>query len=194
MRGKRLWITLRLWTIRSSVKRACFLKKCNVFASMGDGCSVQQRTLPLYPNLIRIGNNVHIASNVGFLTHDVTHLMLNKSDTAKSLSGGHYFQEKLQCIQIGDNVFIGAGSRILYDVRIGSNVVIGAGAIVSRDIPDNSVAAGIPAKVIGSFEDFVQKRAQETNYPRSLLPRHEEISEKLATILWKDFDEQRKTE
>lgn len=43
--------------------------------------------LPLYPELIRLGNNVHIASNVGFVTHDITYLMLNHSEFAKSLGG-----------------------------------------------------------------------------------------------------------
>lgn len=88
MRGRRLRITLRLWTIRSSFARADYLKRCNVFAGIGEGCSIQKRSLPLYPNLIRIGNNVQIASNVGFVTHDITHSMLNRSDVAKSLGGG----------------------------------------------------------------------------------------------------------
>lgn len=44
---------------------------------------------------------------------------------------------------------IGAGTVILPDVKIGSNVVIGAGSIVCKDIPDNSVAAGVPCRVVG---------------------------------------------
>ena len=47
---------------------------------------------------------------------------------------------------------------ILYDVTIGSNVIIGAGSIVTKDIPDGSVAVGVPCKVVGTFEDFVEKR------------------------------------
>ena len=53
---------------------------------------------------------------------------------------------------------IGSGTRIMYNVRIGSNVIIGAGSIVTKDIPDNSVAAGVPCRVIGKFEDLVEKR------------------------------------
>ena len=59
-------------------------------------------------------------------------------------------------VTIGNNVFIGGRSIILYDVTIGDNVIIGAGSVVTRDIPSGSVAAGCPAKVIGHFEDSVE--------------------------------------
>ena len=51
-------------------------------------------------------------------------------------------------ILIGDNVWIGSNSVILPGVKIGSNVVIGAGSIVTRSIPDNSIAFGNPCRVI----------------------------------------------
>ena len=50
--------------------------------------------------------------------------------------------------QIGDNVIIGAGAKILGDIKIGSNVTIGANAVVVSDIPDNCIVGGIPAKII----------------------------------------------
>ncbi|MBU2891918.1 acyltransferase [Colwellia sp. D2M02] len=57
-------------------------------------------------------------------------------------------------IHIGDNVFIGWGSIILPGVTIGDNVVIGAGSVVSKNIPENSVAAGNPAKVLKDIESY----------------------------------------
>ena len=48
---------------------------------------------------------------------------------------------------IGNNVDIGAGTKILGDITIGDNVVIGANAVVTRDIPAHSIAVGIPARV-----------------------------------------------
>ena len=57
---------------------------------------------------------------------------------------------------IGNNVFIGGRSIILYDVTIGDNVIIGAGSVVTRDIPSGSVAVGCPAKVVGRFEDSMR--------------------------------------
>lgn len=49
---------------------------------------------------------------------------------------------------IGDNVYIGAGAKILGPITVGNNSVIGAGAVVLKDVPANSIVAGVPAKVI----------------------------------------------
>ena len=58
---------------------------------------------------------------------------------------------------MGNNVFIGANTTLLYDVSIGDNVIIGAGSVVTKDIPDGVVAAGVPCKVIGKYDDFKEK-------------------------------------
>lgn len=52
---------------------------------------------------------------------------------------------------IGDNVYIGPGVKIIGAVKVGNNVAIGANAVVTKDVPDNAVVAGVPAKVI-SYE------------------------------------------
>lgn len=60
---------------------------------------------------------------------------------------------------IGDNVEINAGARVLGPVRIGNNVIIGANSVVVKDVPDNCVVAGIPARIIRkdmSHEDFAE--------------------------------------
>lgn len=54
---------------------------------------------------------------------------------------------------IGDNVQVGASVCIIGDVRIGNNVVIGAGSIVTKDIPDNSIVVGNPARIINKIEE-----------------------------------------
>lgn len=95
------------------------------------------------PYLIKIGNNVTL-SGVKLLTHDAS---LYKTT-------GH---TKVGKVHIGSDVFIGWGSIILPGVTIGDRVVIGAGSVVTRDIPENSVAVGNPCRVIGSYDELVAK-------------------------------------
>lgn len=52
------------------------------------------------------------------------------------------------CAIIGDNVYIGPGAKIVGHVNIGNNVAIGANAVVTKDVPDNAVVAGVPARII----------------------------------------------
>lgn len=59
------------------------------------------------------------------------------------------YNHKLKAPIIGDKVEICCGAKIIGGIRIGNNVLIGANAVVIHDIPDNSVVAGVPAKVIG---------------------------------------------
>lgn len=93
---------------------------------------------------ISIGNNVILAPRVHILAHDAsTGLFLKYTKVAN--------------VKIGNNVFIGAGSIILPGVTIEDNVVIGSGSIVSRDVPTNSVAAGNPAKVICTLDEYLSK-------------------------------------
>lgn len=61
---------------------------------------------------------------------------------------------------IGDNVYIGPGARIIGAVHIGNNVCIGANAVVTHDVPDNAVVAGVPAQIISmdGAEGYVNNR------------------------------------
>ena len=52
------------------------------------------------------------------------------------------------CPSIGNDVYIGAGARVLGNIKVGNNVIIGANAVVINDVPDNSIVAGAPAKVV----------------------------------------------
>lgn len=175
----RIWHTFHLYLIVDSGKRADYLRKHHVFHHIGIGCTIMERKVPLSAKLISIGNNVHLASKVPLITHDAIHLCINRLSENQ---GG-----KIGCIDIGDNVFIGANSTILYDVKIGSNVIIGAGSLVNKDIPDNSVAVGIPAKIVGTFDDFVSKRQGMTMYPNELAPKGHTITKELELWCWKSF-------
>lgn len=146
-RLKRYLFMLRI-LMRNGYQRAEFLKKKRYFKRIGEHCYLQPWNFGTEPHLISFGDNVHVASGVTFINHDITALMFRYIDKDPSI------EERKGDITIGNNVFIGSNSTILYDVSIGNNVIIGAGSLVNKDIPDGAVAAGVPCKVIGLFDDY----------------------------------------
>ena len=94
--------------------------------------------------LIEIGDNVTMAPRVHILCHDAS-------------TKQHLGFTKIGRVTIGDNVFIGAESVVLPGVTIGSNVIIGANSTVTHDIPENSVAAGSPARVVCTVKEYLAK-------------------------------------
>ncbi|WP_278318107.1 acyltransferase [Allofournierella massiliensis] len=127
------------------------MKRINYFGAQGDGCYFQPYNFGTEPELIYFGNNVVLDSQVMFINHDITSTLFNKMENVNK------YKKRTGAIHIGNNVFIGARSMILYDVKIGNNVIVGAGSLVNRDIPDGSVVAGIPARVIGRFDEYKEK-------------------------------------
>ena len=89
----------------------------------------------LYPEEIVIGKHVHITMGCIILSHAL--------DT--SVKGIRW---KKSPVKIGDNCFIGAKTIICNSVQIGNNVIIGAGSVVTKNIPDNEIWAGNPARFI----------------------------------------------
>lgn len=65
-------------------------------------------------------------------------------------------------IIIRDNVFVGAGAIVLPGVTIGPNAIVAAGAVVTKDVPENSVVAGVPARVTGTFDEYAEKQIGAT--------------------------------
>ena len=89
-------------------------------------------------------------------------------------------------------MFVGSGTHILYDTKIGSNVIIGTCSVVTKDIPDNSVVAGVPARVIGTFDDYVEKYLNEKMYPEEMKPKGQKVSGELAKYMWEKFEKEHK--
>lgn len=154
---------LRIALMINSDKRNQYIVKHKIFQSVGENFFFQPRFIPSDPKLIKFHNNDIVTSNVTFVNHDIFHLGLSR------LGKGEFYYKK-GCIEVMDNVFIGCNSTILSNVRIGPNAIVAAGSVVTKDVPPNSVVAGVPAKVIGNFNDFVNKRL-ETNrmYPIDML-------------------------
>lgn len=105
------------------------------------------------PWIITLGNNVHLTDGIRFLTHDGGTLLFREQIPDLEIT---------KPIIIGNNVYIGNNVIILPGVTIGNNVVIGAGAVVSKNIPDNSVAAGVPARVVKNIDDYIEKLKRES--------------------------------
>lgn len=127
---------------------------------LGENCRLIDVDLGSEPWLITMGNHVS-ATNVSFVTHD---------------GGAWVFRgeipdiDVIAPIKIGDNVFIGIGSIILPGVTIGNNVVIGAGSVVSRDIPPDCVAAGIPAKPLRPLDEYRAQILAKAEPTKNLSP------------------------
>lgn len=172
--------TIGMHMCLSPIKRAAYLKKHDILYHIGDNCMTMFRKIPLYPKLISFGNNVWIASNVLFVTHDVIHRMLNNK------LGCADFKENVGCINIKDNVFIGSNSTILPNVTIGSDTIVAAGTLVNKSLRGEGVYAGVPARYICSLDEFIEKRKQ---LPQMELPRYKGgLSEEAIAACWELFN------
>lgn len=152
---------MRLVTILKKVYFKVYQRLRPVAFARLAGVTFGAGTLHLYgrvewgsePWLITLGRNVHITDGVKFLTHDGGTLLYR--DRVPDL-------EITKPITVGDNVYIGNNVLLLPGVKVGSDVVIGAGAVVTHDIPDHSVAVGVPAKVIKSTDAYLAQLERES--------------------------------
>lgn len=116
----------------------------NAKLTMGDNVFVGSFSLIVANREIEIGNDVMIADFVVIRDHnhrfDKIGVPINRQGMIN------------KPIKIGNNVWIGTKATILSGVTIGDNCIIGANAVVTKDIPSNSVAVGIPAKVVKTID------------------------------------------
>lgn len=148
-----------------------------MFAEIGEGCYIEP---PFHANWG--GRHVHfgkyVYANFNLTLVDDTHIYVGDhtmfGPNVTVASAGHPILPELREkayqfnkeIHIGKNCWIGAGSIIVPGVNIGDNSVIGAGSVVTRDIPPNSVAIGVPCRVIREIGD----RDREFYYKNDRIP------------------------
>lgn len=135
----------------------------SIGVSIGSGTRIADyRHWPTEPYLITIGNNCAVTNEVRFFTH----------------GGGRLFRNEVpdfDCfgkINIGNNVYIGSGSKILPGVTIEDNVIVAAGSVVTKSIPSGMVVGGNPAKILCNIEDY-KKRNLLYNTHSKFLSREE---------------------
>ena len=127
---------------RVLIARACLIQSKVGSIEIGDGCSIGGQTTLSASGSIRLGKDVMVAGQC-------------------YLGGGRYHTERTGVpmmkqgiysrgpVVVGDDVWLGAGARVLDGATVGEGAIIGAGAIVAKDIPEYAIAAGVPAKVVG---------------------------------------------
>jgi acetyltransferase-like isoleucine patch superfamily enzyme len=135
---------VRLEVVRSSERRIPELV-------IENDTNIEQNVHIICHSRVRIGSNVSITGNCSIV--DVTHPFSDVQDSRKI---GERIQDEDSFVEIGDGSFIGFGSVILPNVRIGTHAVIGANSVVTRDVPDYSVAGGVPAVVLKRY-DFAKE-------------------------------------
>jgi len=160
MKIKDVLLKLQIKYSRNPFRRAELLKKSGI--DMGQNCWIAPNvTFDSEPYLIKIGNSVKITDSVLFVTHDGGVHVLRELGLARN-------SDKFGRIFIGNNVFIGKRSIIMPGVKIGDNCIIGAGSIVTKDVEDNSIVVGVPAKRIKSIEEYYNQNKDSLDYTKNM--------------------------
>lgn len=123
----------------------------SIGVTIGSNCRLIGVRFSTEAYLVTLGDHVS-ATDTRFETHDGGVWVFRDQDPDIDI---------IKPITIGSNVYFGHGCVVLPGVTVGDNVVVGAGAVVSRDIPSNSVAVGVPARVIKTLDEYRQSTATQ---------------------------------
>ena len=182
MRAARLYHSLRLLMCRTARKRAEYIKKHDLFDSIGENCVWGPWLLPLHAKLIRLHDNVVVHKTAQLVPHDLMNNFLKNCDPTADFG----YREKLGCIELMDNVYISMHVTVMPNVRINRNCIISAGSVVTSDIPENSIASGIPAKPTGRFDMFMALRKMGKN--QTVAFKRQQLPQELAKKEWERFE------
>lgn len=171
----------RVWfyMIPTAQQRVNWLRKKNKLAYLGEHVHWQPRKYPTDGMRLKIHDNVAVAADIEFTMHDIIHWVFD------GIAGKREYTKYIGCIEIHENVFIGAGSRILPNVSIGPNAIVAAGSVVTKDVPAGTIVGGVPARVIGSFDEL--KKSREMYNKEVSLTSGLDRTEKA----WEDFNREK---
>lgn len=122
------------------------------FFHMGKNVKLYTLNFGTEPYLVSIGDDVVCATDVTFVNHDVSCF-----NVARYLKLPLNSLDKVGPIVLGDNCFIGAKSILMPNCSVGKNSVVASGSIVTKNIPDNQVWGGMPAKFIMTIDEYAKK-------------------------------------
>ncbi|WP_300558068.1 sugar O-acetyltransferase [Companilactobacillus sp.] len=120
--------------------------------SVGDDVFINGNCFFQDSNLITLGNRVIIAPDTKFYCGE--HSLDANQRFGVREDGSRYLITYTEPISVGNDVWIGGNVTIIGGVHIGNNVIVGAGAVVTKDVPDNSVVGGVPAKIIKQLPEL----------------------------------------
>ena len=129
---------------------------------VGDNCQILADpgiAFGTEPWLISLGDHVDVTAGVEFLNHE------GGIWCARGIDPFYNTQDLFAPISVGNNVMIGVNSLIMPGVHIGNNVIIGGHSVVTKDIPDGTIVAGIPAKPISTIDAFMERLKNRVTIP-----------------------------
>lgn len=153
-RGQRAY---RRFCRPSGKEYAKFLKRHGRLHAIGDHCYISPSATIPDPAYVKIGSNVRI-NECALFGHDGAVNMINRAYGLRLDSVGK--------IDIRDNVYLGYHCIILPGVTIGPNAIVAAGSVVTRDVPEGAIVAGVPAKPVSTIDAYLEKlKTENAKYP-----------------------------
>ena len=137
-----------------------------------------KKHIPIIPSLCRLyafiihGSrlppSVVIGKGTSFTAKGMGIVMHGKEIIGNNCQIGHHVKmlrksPYIECVKMGDNVFVSSGAVLIGNIIIGDNVIIGANAVVTKSVPENTIVGGIPAKIIGNTNSLGYNIFETTN-------------------------------
>lgn len=153
-----------IYYVHISRNKVKYAKKLGV--RVGENCQIIENPKLAFgsePWLIKLGNHVDVTAGVRFLNHE------GGIWCARGIDKKY---DKMDCfmpITVGNNVMIGVNSLIMPGIKIGNNVIIAGHSVVTKDVPDGTIVAGVPAKIISTMDRFMEGMTERETVPTKQL-------------------------